>query len=59
VYLHNQIPVGILHVLEADITKDTSIVDEDIYPTKGLDSRIDDPVAILNRVVVGDSVTAS
>jgi hypothetical protein len=54
----NEIPILILHVLEADIAENTSIVDEDIDATKGLDSGFDDFVTILNAVIVGNSFSA-
>lgn len=50
---HDQIPVLVRHVLEADIPKDAGIVDEDIYPAEVLDGSIDDSLAILHAVVVG------
>lgn len=51
---HDEVPVSILHVLEADVPEDTSIVDEDIYPAKVLDGSLNDLVAIFDRVVVGN-----
>jgi hypothetical protein len=57
--LHHQIPVLVFHVLEADVAKDAGVVDEDINPAKGLDGSLDDPVAILDGVVVCDGFTAS
>lgn len=58
VHLHNEVPVLILHVLEADIPEDAGIVDEHVDPAKGLDRRLDDLVSILNRVVVRDGLAA-
>lgn len=57
-HLHDQIPVLVLHVLETDIPQDTGIVDEHVYPAESLDGRLDDLVAILDRVVVGDCFAA-
>jgi hypothetical protein len=57
--LHNQIPVLVFHVLEADVAKDAGVVDENIDPAKGLDGSLDDLVAILDRVVVCDGLAAS
>lgn len=57
-HLHDQIPVIVLHVLEADIPKDAGIIDEYIYPAKSLDSRVDDSIAVLDGVVVGDCLAA-
>lgn len=56
--LHDKVPVVILHVLEADIPKDTGIVNEDIYPAEVLDGGLNDLVAVFYRIVVGDCVTA-
>jgi len=47
------------HVLEADITQYAGIVDEDVYGAEGLDGGLDDLVAILDAVVVCDSLPAS
>jgi hypothetical protein len=57
--LHNQIPVLVFHVLEADVAKDAGVVDENIDPAKGLNGSLDDLVAILDRVVVCDGLAAS
>jgi len=46
--IHDQIPILVLHVLEADIAEDAGIVDEDIYSAKVLDCRLDDLVSILD-----------
>lgn len=54
--LHNEIPVLILEVLEASITEDTSIVDEDIDAAESLDGSVDNLVTKLDAVVVGDSL---
>ena len=56
--LIDQLPVRLLHVLEADISQDTSIVDQNIDPPEGIDRSLDDVLSIFNRVVIGDSVTA-
>jgi hypothetical protein len=58
VHLEDEVPVLVLHVLEADIAQDASIVDEDIDAPKRLDGRLDDPVAILDAVVVGYCLAA-
>jgi hypothetical protein len=54
----NQIPVRLLHVLEADIAQDAGIVDEDIDATEGVDGCLDDGFSVLDRVVVGDCFAA-
>lgn len=48
----DQVPVLILHVLEADIPQNTSIVYEDIDAPEAVDSGLDDGFAILDAVVV-------
>lgn len=57
--LHDEVPVLVGHVLEANISENTSIVDDNINAAKGLDGRLDDLVAILDTVVVGSSLAAS
>lgn len=59
VNLVNKIPVGILHILEADVTEDSSIVNENVNATKVLDRGLNDRITILHAVVVGNSLTAS
>jgi hypothetical protein len=56
---HDQIPIGIFHIFETDVTKDTSIVDEDINSSESLDGSINDLVTELDAVVIGNSFTAS
>jgi hypothetical protein len=56
--LINQIPVLLLHVLEANITQNASIIDEHIDTPKVVDGSLDDSFSVLDRVVVGDSLAA-
>lgn len=56
--LHDQVPVGVLHVLEADVSENSGIVDQDVDSAKGLDGRVDDLVTVLDRVVVGDGLAS-
>ena len=56
--LVNEFPICLLHVLEADITENTGVVDEDIDAPKGIDCGLNDPFAILDGVVVGDRFAA-
>jgi hypothetical protein len=56
--LEDQVPVSLLHVLEADISQDAGVVDEDIDAAKGIDGSLDDGFAILDRIVVGDGLAA-
>jgi hypothetical protein len=58
VHLHHQIPVLILHVLKADIPQNAGIVDEHVDSAKGLDGGLDNPVAVLNGVVVCNGLAA-
>lgn len=57
--LHNQVPVIVLHVFEADISEDAGIVDQNIDSAKGLDGRVDDFVTIFDRIVVGNGLASS
>ena len=56
--LHDQIPVLILHVLEANVAQNTGIIDEDVNPAKILDCSLDDPITIFDAVVVGHCLSA-
>jgi hypothetical protein len=55
----DQIPVSVLHVLEADIPQDSCVVEQDIDTAKGLNSSLYYGLAILDAVVVGDGASAS
>lgn len=55
----DQIPILILHVLEADITEDTGVVDENIDPAEVLDGCLNDGFTVLNAVVVGYRLATS
>jgi hypothetical protein len=57
--LLDQIPILILHVLETDISQDSSIVDEDIDAAKCLDGSGNNGSAVLDAVVVGNGLSAS
>lgn len=57
--LEDQVPVLILHVLEADITENASIVDQDVNPSKGLDGSLDNGLSVLYTVIVGYGLAAS
>jgi hypothetical protein len=54
----DQIPVGLFHVLEADIAQNAGVVDEDVDAAKGVNGRLDDGFSILDRVVIGNSLAA-
>jgi hypothetical protein len=53
----DQIPIGVLHVLEADVSEDTGIVNENINAAECLDSSLDDLLAIVDAVVVGNGLS--
>lgn len=55
----DQIPVGILHILKANIPQDTSVIKQNINAAEGLNSGLDDSITVLDTVVVGDGLTAS
>jgi hypothetical protein len=54
----DEVPIRLLHVLEADISQNAGIVDEDINATKGINGRLDDGFSILDRIVVADRLAA-
>ena len=56
--LEDQVPILILHVLKADVTQDPGIVDQDMYASKALDCSLDDCLAILDTVVVCNSLSS-
>jgi hypothetical protein len=56
--VHNEVPVLILHVLEADIPKDARVVDQNVDTSEVLDSGLNDLLAICYAVVVGYGFTA-
>lgn len=57
-HLVDQIPVEIGHVLERDVAEDAGIVDEDVDAAEALDGGINDLVAVLDAVVVGNGLAA-
>ena len=54
----DEVPIRLLHVLEADVAQDTRIVDQDIDATEGINGRLDNVLSVLDRVVVGDRLAA-
>ncbi len=54
----DEVPILIFHVLEADISEDTSVVEEDVDATEGIDGSLNDLVAILDAVIVGYGLAA-
>ena len=57
-HLHDQIPIGICHLLKANVPQDASIIDEHINTTKSLYSCVDNFLSILDAVVIGDCFPA-
>jgi hypothetical protein len=55
----DKIPVLVGHSGERLVTQNTCIVDKDIDTTKGFEGGFDNLVTILNRVVVGNSLSSS
>ena len=55
----NKIPVVVGHILEADISQDARIVQEYVDPAELIDCRVDDPISVLNAVIIGNSLAAS
>jgi hypothetical protein len=58
VNLVDEVPIRLLHVLEADISKNAGIVDENVDTTEGVDGCFDNGLAILDGIVVGNRFTA-
>lgn len=58
VNLHNQVPVLVLEVLEGNVAENTGIVDEDVDAAKVADGGLDDALAVLDAVVVGNGLAA-
>lgn len=54
----NKIPVGILHVLEANIPENTGVVEQNIDTAEVLDGRLNDGLTVLDTVVVGNRLAA-
>lgn len=51
-----QIPVLLLHILEADIAQNTRIIYQHVNAPEVVDGRLDDGFAVLDRVVVRDGL---
>lgn len=59
VHLVDEVPIFVLHVLEANITEDTGVVNENVDAAECLDGGFDDLVTVLDTVVIGNSLAAS
>lgn len=53
VHLHDQVPVGVLHLLEGDVAQDARVVQQHVHPAEAVHGRLDDLLAVLHGVVVG------
>ena len=49
----DEVPILIFHILEADISQDAGIVDEDINTAEVLNGSFNDLLAIRDAVIVG------
>ena len=56
-YVHNDIPICIFHIAKRHIPQNSSIVDEHVNTSKVVNSSLDDPVSMLDRVIIWDSNT--
>jgi hypothetical protein len=58
VNLHDYVPVLIFHILQAYIPQDSSIIDQNIYPSKALDSCIYYFLSEFDTIVIWDGNTS-
>jgi hypothetical protein len=56
--LDDEVPILILDVLEADVAEDTGVVDQHIDAAESLDGGLDDALAVLDGIVVGNGLAA-
>lgn len=54
----DEIPVGVLHVLEANIPENTSVVEQNIDTAEVLDGCLNNGLTVLDAVVVGNRLAA-
>jgi hypothetical protein len=54
----NEVPVLLLHVLEANIAQNSGVVNEDIDAAEVVNGGFDDGLAVLDRFVVGNGFAA-
>ena len=52
-HLVDQVPVGVLHLVEGLVTQDAGIVDHHVDAAEGVQRVLHDPAAVRDRVVVG------
>ena len=48
----DEIPIGVSHVLEANISEDARIIEKDVNSPKFFDCSLNDEFAILNTVII-------
>lgn len=56
--LENEVPILVLDILEADVSQDTGVVDQNIDTTKALDRGVDNLVAVFYGVIVCNGLAA-
>ena len=56
--LVDEVPIGLCHLLERDIAQDAGVVDQDVELAPRVDRGLDDLIAVLDGVVVGDRLAA-
>ena len=56
--LDDQVPIGVAHVLEADIPQNAGIVKQDVDSPKFLDGSLNNIFPMLDAVIVCDSFAA-
>ena len=54
----DEVPIGIGHVFEADISQYARIVQQNVYSPKLFNGRLNDAVAVFHAIIVGDSLPA-
>jgi hypothetical protein len=54
----DEVPVLVGHLREGDVAEDAGVVDDDVDAAEGVERGLDDLVAVLDGVVVGDGLAA-
>lgn len=49
---HNDVPIGVLHILQSNVSQDTCVVNKHIDPAEVFDGSLDDLIALLNGIVI-------
>ena len=58
-HVHDQVPVRISHIPEADISQNPGVVNQNINPAEAFNSCLDDLLALVDVVIVGDSFSTT